>query len=1017
MKKQDIKKGQRNPLPSPAAIFLLMLALLLVSAMPAFSSYNISGQILGLCFNNTLIAGQMYNASSSELLAANSTYSNSTGRYRLGFPSSASEVNIILNATSTLCPGINATHTLSLPSSPGPLSYQASQNLTLSPNLILTKPIGATTNSTVNFSWQINFSGLALFDLFIYGEGSPISQENVPGKSAVQLLDDGYYNWSIAAKHSGRILNSDNKSFLLDSTPPDCSSSYLALQLLYLNSLISLSWSPCTDNIEIANYTISAKNLNTSSTQTYTSSTNSTSIILVSDGVYNITVCAKDLAGNTDCFRSTTKLDITPPAINRIIINPTPITEHTAEITVSVNATDLFGIKNVSGRIKLPGSSFMASENYTLSGGLYEKEYSSLNLIGKGIQNITFEICAKDKHNYTNCVQQNTTIETDNRPPEIDIILLPDTVYQNDNFTAIFNITDSDGDELKVTINNSDFKITSNGSRYRFDWVPKHTDIGNRTFMIRANDSYYSTPRIISIRVININDPPIYTGAASFTGYEHRKLIINLTAIDYDNDTIYFRTSSPVFPANPLTGQIIAYPTEQERGHNNITVFLNDAQSETNKSISIYIGYCGEGTCQSDYEDCLSCPEDCGACGQDGRTFLVPFRNCLESPIIFQAVRLVPRATCSPSGEIIDGREVCGPVSEVDISISLYYNNTFMEILNITSDEDGNASFVPQEEGLYRISYRSQSATDRSVNLHVRRCYPLGEQQDQDKNATTGTGKDKEEDEPKEVIEHPSPIKEKMNEIKGASFFLALVVLVLCSIIGFFFASDAYYRYKVTREPNNSFVKLYSKLLESLGQLKEAIQPYLSGTFSGLFSLGFLKKLRDKETSVEFEFISIAVNELSQFYNLITYSVLRHFYRKSIEEIIHIVDSIPLKTETIEQLALKLRQIGLEVAISGENLMSQQEMGSSGIRIKNAGLSLLDLELMFSKRSALVVLLDRQPIDGIAQVLPYVVVGYNIDSFFVQDYALGSKKRAIEKSLFLKAWDITGRKVVFARRK
>ncbi|HDP73990.1 MAG TPA: hypothetical protein ENN46_03500, partial [Candidatus Woesearchaeota archaeon] len=394
--------GKRKPSLRLAWLLFSLFAFILIMASSAYSRYNISGSVQGFCFNNTLITGSMYNASSLLLLSTNTTNSNSSGGFFIGFPSSAGSVSIVLNATSALCPGARANKSFTLPASPGTPAYTTSRNITLNPSLALIEPEGIITNAPVNFTWQMNFSGTALFDLLIYGS-SLVTQTGITAKSAIQALDDDFYNWSITATHSARSLSSENQSFLLDSTPPDCSSSSLALETLYTLSQVNLSWPECTDTIQVSNYTITAENLNTSATYSYTSESNSTSISLATDGFYNITVCANDLAQNQACFSSVTKLDMTPPAINQVTINPIPITEHTSAITLSVNSTDLFGIRNVFGRIRVPGSSFTAYSNFTLTAGLFTKEYSSLSLIGKGLKNITFDICSKDTHNHTTC--------------------------------------------------------------------------------------------------------------------------------------------------------------------------------------------------------------------------------------------------------------------------------------------------------------------------------------------------------------------------------------------------------------------------------------------------------------------------------------------------------------------------------------------------------------------------------------------------------------------------------------
>jgi len=106
------------------------------------------------------------------------------------------------------------------------------------------------------------------------------------------------------------------------------------------------------------------------------------------------------------------------------------------------------------------------------------------------------------------------------------------------------------------------------------------------------------------------------------------------------------------------------------------------------------------------YEDCSSCPTDCGSCNGEqslGLALLIDPRNCLSRNFSILTYDLWDRATCDTQGLIVFGKEVCKNESGVKVEVYQLKYQAWEKIDEYISDADGVITFVPTEAGEFKL--------------------------------------------------------------------------------------------------------------------------------------------------------------------------------------------------------------------------------------------------------------------------------------------------------------------------
>ncbi len=202
-----------------------------------------------------------------------------------------------------------------------------------------------------------------------------------------------------------------------------------------------------------------------------------------------------------------------------------------------------------------------------------------------GIYKVTFTADDGKGGTYNELVEIN--VENVNRPPSFDKI---GDISGRENHTLEFkiaNVSDPDGDSVKITASNLPKGATYNDSTRTFSWKPDFTQAGAYSgIKFTAEDSKGGTySETISITVNDVNRPPSVTmdsPSIDTTILAGQSVNMQSTASDPDLDSLVFSWSAAVVSGGPAPSiasvEDPGYITFSTAGTYNLTVTVNDGK-------------------------------------------------------------------------------------------------------------------------------------------------------------------------------------------------------------------------------------------------------------------------------------------------------------------------------------------------------------------------------------------------------------------------------------------------------
>ncbi len=162
-----------------------------------------------------------------------------------------------------------------------------------------------------------------------------------------------------------------------------------------------------------------------------------------------------------------------------------------------------------------------------------------------------------------------------------------------ENQTAIGTVTatDAEEDDVTFTVSGTELAITSAGV-LTFVEAPDYETKATYTAIVTASDGANSATQAITINVNNVNEAPVFTSSATFSGDENQTAIGKVVATDPDEDTITYSISGFSILIDSSTGVItFASPPDYDNDSKSFTatVTASDGTNSTTQDITVNV--------------------------------------------------------------------------------------------------------------------------------------------------------------------------------------------------------------------------------------------------------------------------------------------------------------------------------------------------------------------------------------------------------------------------------------------
>ncbi len=879
--------------------------------------------------------------------------------------------------------------------------------------------------------------------------------------TTMSLGNEGANHYYIQCNTTTGQLNAQDYEYILmrDTTPPSAASATVTIEngsQYSTDTTIDFNWSGFTDTGSgITNYYYSFTN-NGGTTSGTSDPASPGQLTGANQGTVTVYVWAEDAVGNIGQAASDTIIvDSLPPSFGSWSTIPYSLTKYsTGDFRVDVAITDTSPLSGTPQyRYRIGNDAWSNWSSMTLLGSsgntfnyyfIIPEQASPNTWFERAGENLTYETSATDVHGFQNNVTRNEFIDDQASAPILTPI--PDMlIYEKNTTTFNLTATDADMDSLTYTCNISGATITKiNDNLATVTWTPTNNDVGTKTYECNVTDGIFTVSDTFTVTVINVNDPPELSPIGNLYAQEYVFFNYTLNATDPDNDLLIFGSNSTIFSVNSITGKIAFTPLSYQRGTYQINFTVTDGKGgEDYESVLFTVGYCGDGVCKEGYETCGTCETDCGTCEpKESQAIIVEPRNCLGEETYFQAVKLVPRATCEEEGQIIDGMEVCGNLSDQTLTVYYEVEGSWEETTTLITDDSGYASFVPEEKGTYKVSLG-----DAFETFEVNECLGTGSLQE-----TTSSGKQTGTETgelPKPpVIEEPTTttIEETKNTLLIIFFYFILSPLLLLGVV----ISGLAFVYKLEKQkPTSNYVKTIDSILErtknKIRKTKEAIttkiilpikkwaysKPYMVKTIKEFNKATTtakdywesLKKLT-KETIIN-QWIALGGKKTINFktydlqvkgkkWYLLFLALVKHKNKKTpLAKILE--TTMNYKIQSLEELAAALISLKIKTRMISKSIEKPEIISlliKKGLRFRQREGTRIDLESSIITNQPPICLIHEKVGNKIIETA-VIVYGFDKNYFYYHDALRGIKNLVSTKDEFIKKWRKAGSKAIF----
>lgn len=179
-------------------------------------------------------------------------------------------------------------------------------------------------------------------------------------------------------------------------------------------------------------------------------------------------------------------------------------------------------------------------------------------------------------------VKQEFDIEVIN-VNDAPVIQLPINITAYEDVLYSQTVTASDPDDLTISLSaiNIPAWLTFTPATGKLEGTPGHTNIGLHTFTIRANDGKVNADSILSIEVINTNDPPEFTSTPDTVSNIDELYSYEVTGYDEDPDEDLIVTIENLpgwLTFNSTTNTLSGTPAITDVGNHYVKISLYDGE-------------------------------------------------------------------------------------------------------------------------------------------------------------------------------------------------------------------------------------------------------------------------------------------------------------------------------------------------------------------------------------------------------------------------------------------------------
>jgi hypothetical protein len=665
-----------------------------------------------------------------------------------------------------------------------------------------------------------------------------------------QSVNDFFIQCQDNLSNQVALADEVNYTIMLDSAGPAPGTVSIDSGEGYTNSsTVTLSWSGFNDSYHgIKYYYYSTSNSpGTRSGIQVDNLTTSVSYVGLTAGTRTLYVWAEDNLNNVASASASDSIviDFTNPTLSTWTESPSNLRynwDNIFNISVAVVDTNFLPGNPPECRYRFKyGSTFNTSytdwEDMTLSSGTTYWYSIDENWSNWGGHYIYYECRAFDAVYHMVNGTQNEYIDLSENPPSF--VSLGD-ISGTERHNMSFAIMGTDVDEDSLTFgSNYNFSFKTLTSTSATAWiVPSNSIVGPNTVTFYVTDGIYNVSSSVAFTVSPANDPPVLDPVGNLETYLHEPFTHVITASDLDNQNSYifdddlltfgtveniswFRISSRYnISSGESYGLINFTPLLSHKGSMNLTISVTDGTATDSEEIIFTVGYCGdldtagEPKCDSEYESCGSCPEDCGVCDVNSNQYMaivVPEKNCVNQKFTLETFTLVDRGECEVEGGIVNGREICGNLTDVTITVYDLENKEWVELGQYTSDENGMVSFIPTISGSYKLVGTRRSYVNAIKYLDFAECTKLSQtiknttgtssskssstNNSNNKNSTSG-GNDK-----KSQTETPGAIDtENTVVVKDATLFQTILWYIIIPVLLMGLVASSYLYYQSNKD-------------------------------------------------------------------------------------------------------------------------------------------------------------------------------------------------------------------------
>ncbi|MBD3209426.1 hypothetical protein GF367_03330, partial [Candidatus Woesearchaeota archaeon] len=685
------------------------------------------------------------------------------------------------------------------------------------------------TDLNANCRWAdtpgVNFNTKTAFDT----TGGTTHQVSLP--LAAENQNDFYFQCNNSM--TGVLSNDYLYSMNLDTTPPTPGTVVIEGGATHsTDTIIDFTWSGFDGNgSDITTYYYNFTD-NGGTTDGDADPSSPGQLTGASQGGTTVYVWAEDDVGNIgNAASDSITVDSLPP--NYQSWTQTDLTKYsTGNFYVTVTITDTSNLNgDPSVRYRIGSDNWTSWEDMDYingGGGIWNYDYtipeqaSPNTWFERNGENLSYQVSVRDQHGFWNNVTRREYINEESTAPVFDPIA--DQVVDEDE-TLTLNLTGSDVDYnvLTYTCNISGATIMQlTDFISQLSWTPTNDDVGSDTYQCNVTDGTFTVSQTFTITVTNVNDAPILQAIGDLYAQEYEFFNYTLNASDPDGDLVIYSSNSTIFSVNGITGKFAFTPFASQRGTYDINFSVSDAKGGVDyEVITFTVGYCGDGTCEDNFESCSTCEVDCGICGEEEKQhIIVGPRNCLDELMTVRAVTLVPRATCEEEGLIVDGMEVCGNESNTNLEVLLQITgNAWEEAAELVTDDDGYASFTPSEAGEYKVMFSNDDAT--YTLFEVKQC--LGGEEEPAIATTPPPARPSGPTSPP-TVEEPVAVEEPTSRWSFFSFLLYFFVIPLLLITLIVSSLGFAYRWEKSKQKETGFVRQMSKWYEEWDALRKKVK-------------------------------------------------------------------------------------------------------------------------------------------------------------------------------------------------